>query len=245
MRSLVFLLLFATGVCVAGERQIFRSADTHVMLLELYTSEGCSSCPPADKWFRTLMDDPDLWRRVVPVALHVDYWNRLGWKDRFSDSRFSQRQRAYADEWGTATVYTPAFVLDGERWRPSGQWKSPPVASSDTPGDLFAAVESGRVSVRFEAGETGPAAVDAHVAVLGFGLETRVSAGENRGRLLRHDFVATVYRTVPLQGPGGGELHGSVDLSGAFEAGGRRALAVWVSPENSPRPLQAVGGWLR
>src|SRR5688572_1610666 len=94
-----------------------QSPAQQVHLLELYTSEGCSSCPPADRWLSDLKDDPGLWKNFVPVAFHVDYWDHLGWKDKFARAAHTSRQRRYADEWGANTVYTPGLVLDGAEWR--------------------------------------------------------------------------------------------------------------------------------
>lgn len=72
------------------------SGEERVRVIELFTSEGCSSCPPADAWLSGLMDDPGLWNSLIPVAFHVDYWDHIGWKDRFSDAAFTERQRRYA-----------------------------------------------------------------------------------------------------------------------------------------------------
>src|SRR5271156_4139860 len=98
----------------------FRSGETQNHLLELFSSEGCSSCPPADAWLASLRGSSDLWKKFVPVEFHVDYWNRLGWTDRLSKSVFTERQQSYAREWANSNVYTPGFVLDGLEWRPAG-----------------------------------------------------------------------------------------------------------------------------
>ncbi|MCB1738986.1 MAG: DUF1223 domain-containing protein, partial [Gammaproteobacteria bacterium] len=93
------------------------SGPRQVALLELFTSEGCSSCPPADRWLSGLIDDPRLWRELVPVAFHVDYWDYLGWPDRFASREFSRRQRDHARSGGLSQVYTPGVVLNGAEWR--------------------------------------------------------------------------------------------------------------------------------
>jgi hypothetical protein len=80
-----------------------------LVVVELYTSQGCSSCPPADDYFATLVDDPS----VIPLAMHVDYWDYIGWKDTFSDPAFTARQHAYARAFGTRTVYTPQMIVGG------------------------------------------------------------------------------------------------------------------------------------
>src|SRR5437763_12029180 len=95
----------------------FESSETQTSLIELFTSEGCSSCPPAEKWLSAFKSNPDLWKKTVPVAFHVDYWNHLGWRDRFSKPEFTSRQRRYAAAWGGDSVYTPGFVVNGKEWR--------------------------------------------------------------------------------------------------------------------------------
>src|SRR5213592_2697372 len=95
----------------------FESGKTQTSLIELFTSEGCSSCPPAEKWMSALKTNPDLWKKVVPIAFHVDYWDHLGWRDRFSKPQFTERQRRYAAAWGGDSIYTPGFVLNGREWR--------------------------------------------------------------------------------------------------------------------------------
>src|SRR4051812_33062365 len=111
MSKFLFLLpLFITLPINAEPATItFQSGPEQTTLLELYTSEGCSSCPPAEKWLSHLKESPGLWKDFVPVAFHVDYWDRLGWRDLLADRGFSDRQLAYAESWHSENVYTPAF----------------------------------------------------------------------------------------------------------------------------------------
>ena len=95
----------------------FQSPARQVALVELYTSEGCSSCPPAESWLSGLKEKPGLWNEFVPIAFHVDYWNYLGWRDKWSSKQYSDRQRDYAGVWGSESIYTPEFVLNGKEWR--------------------------------------------------------------------------------------------------------------------------------
>src|SRR5215510_12044549 len=99
-----------------------RSPETTVALVELYTSEGCDSCPPADRWLSALGSrghGPD---KVVPIALHVDYWDYIGWKDPYAKALFTSRQRKLAQVMRAKIVYTPQVLLQGEDFR---RWHAP------------------------------------------------------------------------------------------------------------------------
>src|SRR6478609_8524746 len=113
---LILLCILLGGPLAAAARHL-ESGTTQTTLLELYSSEGCSSCPPAEAWMASLRDAPGLWRDFVPVVFHVAYWDRLGWRDRFASEQFTQRQYAYAARWRSDSVYTPEFVANGEQWR--------------------------------------------------------------------------------------------------------------------------------
>lgn len=238
--------LFFTGAVIgwgavalhggAAEPVTFTSGPARVSLIELDTSEGCSSCPPAEKWLGELRDAPGLWRDFVPVALHVDYWNRLGWPDRFASRVFTERQYAYAAAWGSNQVYTPCFVRDGVEWRTCG---GKIAAVGGAPAGLLTASYDGAV-VRAEF-LTSPASrggeFEFHVALLGGGIVTKVMAGENRGETLRHEFVA-----LRLRSGGAGR---DISLPRSPVAGvTRHALAVWVTWRGELAPVQATGGWL-
>ncbi len=239
MRILIVLAcLYFTPSVLASETLLFTSGTQQATLLELYTSEGCSSCPPADRWFSQLRDHPRLWRDLVPVAFHVDYWNYLGWEDRFADPAFSVRQRKFKAEGTARAVYTPGMMAAGHEWR---EWRyrggTLPTAGKTT-GELRLSVQGGQLQATFEAHHKEP--LQLHVAVLGFGLQTPVKRGENRGELLRHDFVVLGYQ----QHRGSGEWNAQLPEVAYGDEAETLALAVWVSTASSQVPLQAVGGWL-
>jgi hypothetical protein len=114
----------------------FQSSETQTSLLELYTSEGCSSCPPAESWLSRLKESPGLWKEFVPVAFHVDYWDYLGWRDPWSSKTFTDRQHAYAHAWRSDSVYTPGFVLNGKEWRAWSRQKAGPKSAGVRAGVL-------------------------------------------------------------------------------------------------------------
>lgn len=230
-----FVLLLMTATPLTAETRKFTSGTRRTHLAELFTSEGCSSCPPAEQWFGTLREAPGLWSDFVPVAFHVTYWNHLGWRDRLAAKRFDRRQRAYATSWGSRRVYTPGFVLDGREWKGS---KSAPGASKETAGRLEAEIDdAGKGLVRYD----GKGEFRAWIALLGGGIESRVTKGENAGRTLHHEFVALVVTEKKMRdGKAGFEL-----ADPGFKGVKRKAIAVWISKNGEQTPLQATGGWLR
>jgi hypothetical protein len=163
------------------------SGASRTSLLELYTSEGCSSCPPADRWLSQLPANGG----VVPLAFHVDYWDRLGWKDPYGQAVFSQRQRSRNRALGW--VYTPQVMLDGQDLRDWQRGLPKPAAAlarltlelALTPAAQHLDVT---VTPRFLASEAR-AGAQLYLAVTESRLESRVTAGENARRTLRHDHV--------------------------------------------------------
>ncbi len=238
----VALALFAASVLPAADFSC-SSGTGRVALVELFTSEGCSSCPPADRWLEDLRSQPGLWRDFVPVGFHVNYWDNLGWPDRFASRQFTQRQYALASAWRGNSVYTPCFVRNGQEWHPDGD---APVRVAGKPGMLAVSMgEDGICRVRFtpDGGETG-GAYEAHVALLGGGYTSKVTAGENRGSTLRHEFVALALVDGPMKME---SLSVTAELTlPQNPAGGaeRKALAAWVTRAGSLEPEQATGGWL-
>lgn len=172
------------------------SGGKRVSLLELYTSEGCSSCPPADKWLGQLEQNT----QVVPLAFHVDYWDYIGWKDAFAKAEFSDRQRHAARLQNSNTVYTPQFMLNGADFRSwfRGSRLKDQIAKNHREQ---AAVEimlrlltteskQLRLSTTIKANSNSlGSSNDLYIAIYESGLKTAVKAGENKGRELTHDYV--------------------------------------------------------
>ena len=193
-----------------------------------------------------LADDTGLWKRYVPVAFHVDYWDHLGWADRFAAASYSDRQRRYSREWKKDVIYTPGFVLNGAEWRTWRRDGAPREAGrTEATGRLKLAVDGRSWLVQFEPASAPTSRLRAYVAVLGFGLTSRVDHGENAGRTLTHDFVVLRLEQASMKFENGRH---TARLDVPLPDGGdsaRYAVAAWVSPDKKPGPLQAVGGWLR
>ncbi len=233
----LILGLVAAGVVAAAGPPRFTSGATRTHLLELFTSEGCSSCPPAEKRMADLRSHRGLWSEFVPVAFHVNYWDRLGWPDRFARRQFTEREHAYAAVWGSDSVYTPCFVLNGKDQRTRVTDRALAL-SRDPAGLLAASYEDGTLQATFTAPERGD--YELHAAVLGGGIVSEVRAGENAGRTLRHEFVALALERAPLR-DGTASLRLPMPKVAGVE---RHALAVWVTRRGQLAPVQATGGWL-
>jgi hypothetical protein len=180
--SALFALPAAHAECTAS------SGATRTHLVELYTSEGCSSCPPADRWLSAMPANAQL----VPLAFHVDYWDSSDWTDRFADPRFTQRQHALAAQSNSTTVYTPEVAVDGREWR---NWNSgkPPLAPTPRPIGLALHVDPGQsLHARLEATPAPGDDNGAYVAWFALSedkLSSAVRGGENGGVELHHDHV--------------------------------------------------------
>jgi hypothetical protein len=244
-RAPLHLFLAAVISSAAAADLHFQSGENPAQLIELYTSEGCSSCPPAEAWLSKFTTNEGLWKAFVPVAYHVDYWDHLGWRDRFSSPQFTSRQRNYALTLRSESVYTPEVIWQGREWR---DWLGAPLPAVEKKpaGVLSVSVsEENRVAIQYRppVSRTGQS-WQAHVALLGSGISSRVRAGENSGRQLEHDFVVLNDQTVPLK-KDGETARAEVKLE-RFTGDGipRKALAVWVSEAGKLAPVQATGGWL-
>lgn len=268
-----FLVLFFVSKGYASEIQSpadeikkwhFSSDPKQTQMLELFTSEGCSSCPPADRWLSNLKNSPDLWVSIIPIAFHVDYWNSLGWRDPFSSRENSLRQRTYRQLRYVNAVYTPGFILNGLEWR---GWfnrealpNSMPNRTHKDVGELSLEATKLDDKILFDANFTRPGTAGTkiyrstsssqltlNVALLAMNQKTDVPLGENKGKILHHDFVVTNLQSIPypVTSVVDEENHllnwqGELDLNLCTEC----AVAAWISETENQQPIQATGGYL-
>ena len=234
MNALTRLALAASLLPAAALAQAPQSCEARAgaqppAVIELYTSEGCSSCPPADRWLSTLKGRSD----VIAMAFHVNYWDKLGWPDRFATPAITERQHQLAQSSGSSYVYTPQVVQNGRDLR---AW------SSSTPSRLPAS--SVALALKRD-GNTVTASIGAgsgrlagYWAVLEDGHSTRVRAGENSGETLKHDHVVTLYKPVDAWA-GKDDKQWRLDLPPAT-AGVARRVAFVVTDGATLRPVQAL-----
>jgi hypothetical protein len=246
MRSLPLAVLGLASMLNAFAAPVECSArsGTHVTpLVELYTSEGCSSCPPADRWISRLAPEAAA-GRVVPLAFHVNYWDYIGWKDLFASDRATQRQREIQDAAGARYVYTPQVVVGGRDLR---DWRSDSFATSadairrERAGasiELAVKADPARgIEVTSATHATGAVGAELAllVAVTQNGLSSRVTAGENRGERLAHDFVVrdfTVHRGL-------GTARSQFQPAAGWNLA-HMSVAAFVQDRRTGRVLQAV-----
>lgn len=217
------------------------AAQTRVpVLLELFTSEGCSSCPPADRLLETLdKDQPISGADLIVVSEHVDYWNHLGWSDPFSSPLYSQRQREYSGRLGADEVYTPQLIVDGRSQLVGSDRDRAAAAIAQTlkqPKVAVSVTASRGGAVHIEAGARTEAAQpwDLYVVVAADRMQSHVVRGENAGRSLSH--VAVAYSFIKAgTWKGAGAL--SRDVLVNLKAGEARVIAFL----QDPRTAQVVG----
>jgi len=235
---IVYVLLLNSLYAEDARTIHLESGDTRNTLIELYTSEGCSSCPPAEEYLNKLKSDKNLWKKWVPVALHVQYWDYIGWKDQYATSENGKRQSRYASLKRASTVYTPAFMVNGSSWRRGRIFSNSLPEDNSSAGRLIVEIKDKVLKARYEA--KNKSSLKLNIAVLAMNLTSQIERGENEGRTAHHEFVVVGFdeavsdnRSWKMKLP---QLH--------FTKAKSYALAVWVSTGNNPTPLQAVGGYL-
>jgi hypothetical protein len=242
VRSLLVYLLVAVVACFAAQAFAADAACRAASgprapaVVELYTSQGCSSCPPAEHWLSTLKDAPD----VVALAFHVDYWDGGGWKDHYSQAAFSQRQVDSQRTTGARFAYTPQVVVDGKDtpgWA-SLSAHSLPARAQAAPVALQLEEQAGALRLTVTPQPGAPAHLAGYVAVVDDGLQTHVRGGENRGATLQQDGV--VRELLPWSAASGAPSSLDFTSRSTPESGATRRWVAVATDAESGRPLQAV-----
>ncbi len=182
------LLACASSAFAQANQCSVSSGPSITPVIELYTSEGCSSCPPADKWASSLKG-----KGAVVQAFHVGYWDYIGWVDRFAAPAYTNRQRDVAAKNNLRNIYTPQAVLNGKDWP---NWGSQPTSKEPARASIVLkqlGADQFEASVTPLAGPAGTGSWSAYWTVTEHGHNSKVQAGENRGEFLKHDFVVRQY----------------------------------------------------
>ena len=204
------------------------------VVVELYTSQGCSSCPPADDYFATLTKDPG----VIALALHVDYWDYIGWADKFADPKYTERQKSYAHAQNSRTIYTPQFIVGGEgrvighvpeevRMHLSGQRRF------DNPINLWITRQGDKVVIRAEADPPLDQIVRVQLVRYMSSAKVDIERGENAGKSITYHNVVTSWANL-------GAWKGDKPFMVTAPAKGREPIVVIVQSEGPGRILAAA-----
>ncbi|MEM9935667.1 MAG: DUF1223 domain-containing protein, partial [Bacteroidota bacterium] len=195
-----------------------------IAVVELFTSQGCSSCPPADAYLSQLVKEAQSdGKEIYPLSFHVDYWNYLGWKDPYSKERYSERQYAYAGALGER-VYTPQMIINGKDVfvgsdKRKGNALIPLALGTPATHSIHLEIlssQKGTVDVQFSIkGDLDDTVLN--LALVQDGLSDQISRGENRGRQLTHEHVVRAFRSLSVSAAKGTETvsipKGASDLS--------------------------------
>lgn len=242
-RSVVacMLLMVSTGHALASSACTATSGRDTLPLVELYTSEGCESCPPADRWLSATF--PVDGTAASVLAFHVDYWDRLGWKDRFASPQYTSRQYASMRASGATFVYTPQVLVQGrdtDAARRAATLDSARTRVARATISMDATSPSGVLRVRATVADTALRRnAQVWVAYTDSGLVSDVKAGENRGAQLHHDHVVrALHGPFPIDESG--EANASVPIAAPKERGRNRALVAFVQNRTNGEVLQTL-----
>jgi len=248
--SLLASLIVAAASSIAAADCSRDSAAAPVALVELYTSEGCNSCPPTDTWISALGRSAFAGDRPVVLAFHVDYWDGLGWRDRFGSATFTERQRTLARRNRSGLVYTPQVLVNGTDFPQRGDRRALDRA-------IAAAPAQPKATLRIDVHPTSTAGADvaldvsvrdaqnsddlqAYLAIYQSGLSSDVRGGENRGVHLAHDYVVrSLIGPIALDAQGRLATTRHVDLP-AEARPGQFGIAAFVERNSRAEVLQAI-----
>jgi hypothetical protein len=232
-RTLMLIALLSPMIDALAQGCAVRSGPTPATVVELYTSEGCNSCPPADRWLSTLPPAPGL----IALAFHVDYWDHLGWNDRFASKAYSQRQAKQQSVNGSRYSYTPQVVVNGRDRKDWPTIRPTPLAA--TPVEITLSRDGALVHAAVRA--PAAARLAAYWAVTEMGHSSAVRAGENAGVLLKHDHVVRELLDVPAwRAPAGGTTQLQFRPGTTANPVQPRQINFVVLDADTGRPVQAL-----
>jgi hypothetical protein len=230
--TLSVLTCVSTASAAIAQTCTAKSGDKITPVIELYTSEGCSSCPPADKWLSTLKDANAAAQSPVVQAFHVNYWDYIGWTDRFATPAHTARQRQVSAWQNSRQIYTPQIVGNGRdlrnwnRWNAEQETAAVAISLKQEQGGVFSAQVQSAPSLAW----------GAYWTVTEDGHSSKVKAGENSGEFLKHDFVVRQYQAA-------GDHTGSSKLvlqAIPKDAAHPRRVNLVIFNSQTGKPLQAI-----
>jgi hypothetical protein len=239
----------ASGFQEGDQRLIYETTEKSVPLVELYASDARSSCNKAVEHFNSYKQkDPktDLWKKFVPIVMHVSLWDIPGHKDIFSKKEFNTRLAIYQKNWSVRQVYAPTVVANGLEWSGWARGQNIPMPNRDKAGILK--VDGSKKEDVFQVDFVPSKDLEGksfvvHASLLGFGLRSKPAEGTNQNRSLQHDFVALFLQQQDLKLKDGRHT-ATVEISRKGLWIKEYAVVFWVSEKDDNRSLQATGGFL-
>jgi hypothetical protein len=230
----ILIAVFAALPTAQAQTCMAKSGTQAAPVVELYTSEGCNSCPPADRWLSALKADPS----TVALAFHVDYWDSLGWKDRFASAANTQRQTRQQTVNGSRYNYTPQVVVNGMDRK---DWSGITALSARDPASVQISLMRSGAQVTATVQSNANAKLAAYWAVTEQGHSSAVKAGENAGVMLKHDHVVREWQAVPTWAANPGEPATlQFRSSTAFDTAHPQQVNLVVVNADTGRPVQAL-----
>ena len=226
----------------------YKSGDNKVSLLELYTSQGCSSCPSADRWLSSLKKEKTLFKKFIPLAFHVTYWDFLGWRDSFANIANDKRQKKYSrDIWKKNSVYTPQFIVDSKEYRRWFQTQDLPTFKNEYAGKLDINLDKkNNLIINYYNKNIKKKDILIHIVISGFNYSIPIKNGENAHKILKHDFVV-LQHIKKASKININTLEYKTKIypkhTRSENSKNKQAIVVWISDKNYNQ-LQAVGGYL-
>lgn len=240
--SLLFVLNLLLSVSINAQEFVSQKHKTPV--LELFSSEGCSSCPPAERQFSLLKNHKGLWVDFVPINFHVDYWNRLGWTDPYSKELYTQRQHQYAQYWNRKNVYTPAFAFQSQDLGPVlkfSELDNIKKIKSSVEIKVHVTEKNNQYFLKISTAQLEKnKKYELFASIMSNDLVSEVTSGENSGRTLQQNFVALASQQKMLEQP-------KVELvfdKNKFMQKKKTSFVVWVTEVKNPEIIQSVGGYI-
>lgn len=242
--------MLGASVAMAQSAQCtFMSPNHRMVVAELFTSEGCSSCPPADRWLSKELKSPVRTQQVLALAFHVDYWDYIGWKDPYASPQYTARQYSHKSAGNTKIIYTPQFLFSGREareWRNTESFRQLLAAKSkeSPPLTISLHVRSGssnelQLSVQTDWAAQAGSSGRAYVVVYEDGLSQKVTSGENRGESLKHDGVVRSFNGPYKVTPKAPVLVLKAPLEQQWNKG-NLGIGVFIENEEGTQVLQAL-----
>jgi hypothetical protein len=250
-RYLLIAALISGASYTSAEQLSYSSGANKVQLIELYTSQGCSSCPPADKLLSSTLSSNGLWDKFIPIAFHVDYWNYLGWKDIYSSKQSTDKQKNHYYFGNSNNVYTPQFLVNSQEWRGFFSGNPLPVVKEELVGNLFLKWDKKQQLAYMSFKSKSLDIPDqCHFALLNFDKNVVIGAGENSGLSIAQNFSSLNFLSSTAEVKNH-NYHCKVNTqqftkllsNNSVVNLQKQAFVGWLTTKSN-KNIQATGGWL-